>query len=68
MPTGLREIESSFKQVQKEYQNYAHRRQLLAVEVRTQKVAAVSVRWIMVSFCAGCCPGVDPEKNQNRYS
>ena len=68
MPTGLREIESSFKQVQQEYQNYAQRRQLLAIEVQTQKVAVVSVCWIMVSFCAGCCPRVVPEKIQNRYS
>ena len=34
MPTGLQEIETSFKQVQKDYQSYAKRRQVLAIEVR----------------------------------
>ena len=38
MPTGLREIESSFKQVQKDYQLYAKRRQVLAIEVCLPKL------------------------------
>lgn len=40
MPTGLREIESSFKQVQKDYQSYAKRRQVLAIEVQNCHILA----------------------------
>ncbi|KAL3159467.1 hypothetical protein ABBQ38_009892 [Trebouxia sp. C0009 RCD-2024] len=43
MPTGLREIESSFKQVQKDYQSYAKRRQVLAIELLYQEKEAFEV-------------------------
>ncbi|KAL3157433.1 hypothetical protein ABBQ32_011903 [Trebouxia sp. C0010 RCD-2024] len=48
MPTGLREIESSFKQVQKDYQSYAKRRQVLAIEVAAQEN---SLKRIKVAIC-----------------
>lgn len=48
MPTGLREIESSFKQVQKDYQGYAKRRQVLAIEVAAQEN---SLKRIKIAIC-----------------
>ena len=46
MPTGLREIESSFKQVQKDYQSYAKRRQVLAIEVCFPKLCP-GITWFL---------------------
>lgn len=52
MPTGLREIESSFKQVQKDYQGYAKRRQVLAIEVRNCNLQAACAEVGVVMICA----------------